>query len=643
MIRRFPAPNLFVLAVLTSLFHVISPAEAAGPSFSCNQPKDALDRLTCSDGALGASEIRMVQTYYALRHTVDGERQNQLKTEFLRLVVDTRARCGLPPVQPGRDQSAFVLSAPAAACVRQLYDGQTNRWMGRLSGAAAEEAARDPDKNIGLQARLRDLGLLPKEATVDGVFGTATRSALTAWQLASNRPGTGFLGDADAVVLLGNAATAQAMSKNPWAGVTVEPLATIDYRGPTVEASHGDLKVTLASGTSRDTGLCGSSDGALLPMISMAVAGTAGCKVIGLKLTMADRVVLEQPVAAFEADTDIDRLGIKVTLRRLVPGLEVPQVVLQGYTGGAHCCTYTVALVGGQEGAWKAIGFGRLDGDVGYAYLDPARDGSTLLVSAAEEFNYRFASHAGSYAPNRIQALVDGKLGDVTRKPRFLPFLRAELRRMEASWRTNPGGERNGYLAAWVAQKALVGEFDDAWRSMLGLYDRTNADGLSACSVDEAALKAIQALPVPTCPDGYAERLSFPLALAFFLNEQGYVTQAQATSVGFDLAAIGARRAADTARYVDRMNRTWFVIDAKGACVEPRTPASPAELVMAVRAQGLQAKVDIVEEDGTGTPLVASVTRQQSSGITATVTFYRGPAKCGEYRTAQRRELKRLQ
>ena len=113
-------------------------------------------------------------------------------------------------------------------------------------------------------------------------------------------------------------------------------------------------------------------------------------------------------------------------------------------------------------------------------------------------------------------------------------------------------------------------------------------------------------------------------------------------SVGFDLAAIAARRAADTARYVDRMNRTWFVIDAKGACVEPRPPASPADLVMAVRAQGLQAKIDVVEEDGTGTPLVASVARQQGSGVAATVTFYRGPGKCGDYRAKQQRELERL-
>ena len=466
MVRLFYTCSLLVLAVLASPFHSVAPAEAAGPSFSCAQPKDALDRLTCSDGALAASEIRMVQAYYALRHTADAERQNQLKTEFLRFVVDIRARCGLPSVQPGRDQSAFVPPAPSAACVRQLYDGQRNKWAGRLSGPAAEEAARPPDGNIGLQARLRDLGLLPKEATVDGVFGTATRSAVTAWQLANGRPGTGFLADADAA-LLGGAAIASAAPKDRWADVTVAPLATIDYHGPTVEASVGDLKVALAAGNSRDPGLCGGGKGALLPMISTTTTGAAGCKVIGLKLTMGDRVVLEQAVTAFETNADFDRLGVKVTFRRLVPGSEIPQVLLQGYTGGAHCCTHTVALVGGRDGAWKAFGLGGLDGDVGYAYLDPARDGSTLLVSAVGEFNYRFASYAGSYDTDRIQAFTDGKLVDVTRESRFLPFLRSELRRMEASWRANQGGERNGYLAAWVAQKLLVGEFDDAWRTML--------------------------------------------------------------------------------------------------------------------------------------------------------------------------------
>ena len=160
------------------------------------------------------------------------KRQNLLKTEFLRLVIDARARCGLPPVQPGRDQSAFVPPAWTGGCVRQLYDGQRNRWAGRLSGAAAEEAVRPPDENVNLQTRLRDLGLLPREATADGVFGTATRSAITAWQLAKGRPGTGLLGDVDAaLLLLRNAATVQATPKDPWAEVTVDPLAAIDYHG----------------------------------------------------------------------------------------------------------------------------------------------------------------------------------------------------------------------------------------------------------------------------------------------------------------------------------------------------------------------------------------------------------------------------
>ncbi|PSB24992.1 hypothetical protein [Stenomitos frigidus] len=40
-------------------------------------------------------------------------------------------------------------------------------------------------------------------------------------------------------------------------------------------------------------------------------------------------------------------------------------------------------------------------------------------------------------------------------------------------------GERNGVLAGYVAQKALLGEFQQGWDLMLANYDRTSDWGLT--------------------------------------------------------------------------------------------------------------------------------------------------------------------
>ena len=139
-----------VLAVL--LTGGSASAAAVGPSFPCTPPPiDALSRLTCSNDNLARSEIWMVQTYYALRQLVGPEGQKPIKSEFLSFVVNTRRVCGLPPVEPARDQSQLPLPANAANCVTASYNGQRTAWANRLSGPAAEEAARTPEQNIAVQ------------------------------------------------------------------------------------------------------------------------------------------------------------------------------------------------------------------------------------------------------------------------------------------------------------------------------------------------------------------------------------------------------------------------------------------------------------------------------------------------------------
>jgi hypothetical protein len=72
----------------------------------------------------------------------------------------------------------------------------------------------------------------------------------------------------------------------------------------------------------------------------------------------------------------------------------------------------------------------------------------------------------------------------VTKDPRYQDFLLSQLHRMAAS--AAPGlGEPNGYFAGWVAQKALVGQLNDGWRTMLSSYDRKSTNGRTDCTLDK--------------------------------------------------------------------------------------------------------------------------------------------------------------
>ena len=284
-----------------------------------------------------------------------------------------------------------------------------------------------------------------------------------------------------------------------------------------------------------------------------------------------------------------------------------------------------------------------LDGDQGYSFLDPARDGSTVLVSVANAFMYRFASYAGSFAPTRIESFKEGAIRDVTAEPRFRDYLRSELRSMERGRADALRSEPNGYWAAWAAQKALAGELDDrAWKVIARSHDRTSQDGLSECSVDERVWVTDPSTRVRDCPQGYATRTTFPEALAQFLVKLKYITPEQSAGLGFDLAIAASRREALTARYAERAAQTWFLIDQAGVCVEARQPASPADLVIASRARGLDASVSVIEADEAGKPSVARVSLPQGSGVGTRATFYRGPTKCEAYRLRQQRELEGL-
>lgn len=171
----------------------LSPALAIGPSFDCAKVRTPLAQFICSIPTLSKLDLEFVQSYYALRQQVGPNGWQSLKVEAVNFETRAMQQCGISPsgTLPS-DRNALQ------QCLIETYEAQAENWRSRLRGPALEEASRPIEQHIALQARLQTLGFLPGTATIDGVYGSATRDAIAAWQKASGLPASGFLDNADA-------------------------------------------------------------------------------------------------------------------------------------------------------------------------------------------------------------------------------------------------------------------------------------------------------------------------------------------------------------------------------------------------------------------------------------------------------------
>jgi len=176
-----------------------------GPSFPCPSPNDPLAQLMCSSPDLSRADLSFVQAYQALRAQLDPNGQNKLRQEAVTFNQAVRSQCGI-----GAPNSGKTASPAAIPCVLQRYLSQRNIWAGRLTGPAAEEAARSLQAHVALQANLKALGFLTPDTVVDGVYGPATRTAILQWQQSRGRSLTGLLGNSDGALLEQQAVTTTA-------------------------------------------------------------------------------------------------------------------------------------------------------------------------------------------------------------------------------------------------------------------------------------------------------------------------------------------------------------------------------------------------------------------------------------------------
>ena len=143
-----------------------------------------------------------------------------------------------------------------------------------------------------------------------------------------------------------------------------------------------------------------------------------------------------------------------ITLRDL-DGDGEPEILLDFWFGGAHCCYWTRIYRWSPE-AQTYTNTAHFWGNFGYRLTNLSGSGRVQLVSADNRFAYAFASFAGSGAPVQAWDYRSGRLVDTTRSYRAL-ISRDVARWWKVYARARHSGEVRGLLAPWAADRCLLG------------------------------------------------------------------------------------------------------------------------------------------------------------------------------------------
>jgi hypothetical protein len=135
-----------------------------------------------------------------------------------------------------------------------------------------------------------------------------------------------------------------------------------------------------------------------------------------------------------------------------------PEVVLDLFTGGAHCCLVTQVFA--LDGATYRL-IEHNFADPGYTLKELNGDGVPEFSSGDYRFEYSLASYAGSFVPIQVWRFKDGGFADVTRE--FPKLIRADSKRHWRYYRKYIGRRAPyndpglGALAAWAGDEYLLG------------------------------------------------------------------------------------------------------------------------------------------------------------------------------------------
>jgi uncharacterized protein/peptidoglycan hydrolase-like protein with peptidoglycan-binding domain len=253
------------------------PGPRIGPSFDCEKAATPLGLLICGSPNLARIDLRLNQAYFALRQQLEPAEQRQLQREDVEFINTVRDTCGVPDQGPAKGSDD---------CVGAEYEQQRSRWLARLTGSALQEAQRPIEQHIALQTQLQKLGFLPTSTKIDGIYGAATRAAISAWQSESGRPKTGYISDDDAA----------ALSQAQGAKIAIAPPVTEPARTESVPSPSVGEKPAASVPSAVPAPPNASS-----PAVTEKPAGTTPPAVVAPQSSPAERPRAAAPVASGSA------------------------------------------------------------------------------------------------------------------------------------------------------------------------------------------------------------------------------------------------------------------------------------------------------------------------------------------------------
>jgi hypothetical protein len=161
-----------------------------------------------------------------------------------------------------------------------------------------------------------------------------------------------------------------------------------------------------------------------------------------------------------------------------VSGDGEPEVIVNMYSGGAHCCE--IALILRWSGnAYKVVTHNF--GDPGYELVAATDGGPAQFLTGDDRFAYEFTDYADSALPFKAYRLMDGAFSDQTLS--YRSSIEADAARLKKAYNRLRDSRRSlGVLAAYVADEYQ-------------LLRRTQADAFLSHELKAGKLKGVGPWP----------------------------------------------------------------------------------------------------------------------------------------------------
>jgi hypothetical protein len=183
-----------------------------------------------------------------------------------------------------------------------------------------------------------------------------------------------------------------------------------------------------------------------------------------LRIVRSGRTAVDAPLEKLGCPDCPQYRPSAVSVRDLDGG--EPEVLVDLYTGGAHCCAAVLVLrfdPASRTYRPKLFDFG----NYGYRVVDLDHDGLPELSAFDERFLYAYTAYVFSAAPPRVVQYRAGRLVDVTRRfPQVIEKSAAELARSFLKKRPARDVAVRAYVAAYVADQYLLDRPAEAKRAL---------------------------------------------------------------------------------------------------------------------------------------------------------------------------------